>query len=237
MDITTDILCIIPARSGSKGIKNKNIKNLNGIPLMAHSIQQAQECKYNMRIIVSTDSKKYASIATGYGAEVPFIRPKNISQDESLDIEFVKHCLNWLKNNESYEPDVILQLRPTSPCRKIEDINKAMEIFLENRDVYFSLRSVIEFNKSPYKMYNIENNELKPLFKTVDGINEPYNSLRQLLPKCYLHNGYIDIFNANIVENNTISGNMIYPFVMKEDDCIDIDEEGDWKTLKINLNK
>ena len=223
------ILCIIPARSGSKGIIDKNIIDFRGKPLLAWSIEQAKKCKYNMKIIVSTDSEKYASISKEYGAEVPFLRPNNISTDTSSDFECIKHCVDWLKDNENYESDIILHLRPTQPCRKIEDINLAIEIFMNHMDNYNSLRSVIPMEKSPYKMYSINNDELKPLFNEINNIKEPYNQARQLLPQCYLHNGYIDIFNNNILKNNTISGTKIYPFVMDMDNNIDIDEEKDIK--------
>jgi len=174
----TKILCIIPARSGSKGIKNKNILNYKGFPLLTWSIKQAMSCKYNMRIIVSTDTKQYADIALKYGAEVPFLRPNNISEDLSTDFEFINHCVNWLKEHENYSCDIILQLRPTSPTRKIEDINKALDLFIKNRYKYDSLRSVIALEKSPYKMYYINNNTLKPLFKNINNIFEPFNQPR-----------------------------------------------------------
>ena len=225
----TKILCIIPARSGSKGIVDKNIMDFKGKPLLSWSIEHAQQSKYskNIKIIVSTDSEKYAEISKQYGAEVPFLRPKNISGDTSSDFECIKHCVDWLKENENYEPDIILHLRPTQPCRKIEHVNLAIETFINNRGKYDSLRSVIPVEKSPYKMYSINNDELKPLFCEVNNIKEPYNQARQLLPQCYLHNGYIDILNTDILTNNTISGNKIYPFVMDMDNNIDIDEEKD----------
>lgn len=223
------ILCIIPARTGSKGILNKNIMDFKGKPLLSWSIEHAQQSKYskNIKIIVSTDSEKYAEISKQYGAEVPFLRPKNISGDTSSDFECIKHCVDWLKENENYEPDIILHLRPTQPCRKIEHVNLAIETFINNRCKYDSLRSVIPVEKSPYKMYSINNDELKPLFCEVNNIKEPYNQARQLLPQCYLHNGYIDILNTDILTNNTISGTKMYPFVMDMDNNIDIDEEKD----------
>ena len=225
----TKILCIIPARSGSKGIVDKNIMDFKGKPLLSWSIEQAQQSKYskNMKIIVSTDSEKYAEISKRYGAQVPFIRPTNISGDMSTDFECIKHCVDWLKENENYEPDIILHLRPTQPCRKIEHVNLAIETFINNRDKYDSLRSVIPVEKSPYKMYSINNDELKPLFDEVNNIKEPYNQARQLLPQCYLHNGYTDILNTDILTNNTISGTKMYPFIMDTDNNIDIDEEKD----------
>ena len=221
------ILCIIPARSGSKGLPHKNIKDYRGKPLLAWSIEQAQLCRYEMKIIVSTDSKEYADIAMKYGAEAPFLRPLEISGDLSTDYECMKHSVEWLKQNQQYYPDIVLQLRPTSPLRNVEDINNAIGLFLENRENYDSLRSVIEFEKSPYKMYNVKENTLVPLFKKVNDIDEPYNQCRQILPKCYLHNGYIDIFNTSILETETISGEKIYPYVMNKEEDLDIDTNDD----------
>ena len=182
-----------------------------------------------MRIIVTTDSKKYAEVAKKYGAEVPFIRPADISQDMSTDLEFMKHAVHWLKENENYEADIILQLRPTQPLRKVEDINKTLSIFIENYANFDSLRTVIEFEKSPYKMYRINNNVLEPLFTSVDDItNEPYNQCRQKLPTTYLHNGYIDILKTSILQEDKISGSKIFPYIMNKKDSIDIDTEEDW---------
>lgn len=223
-----NILCIIPARSGSKGIKHKNIKLFNGKPLLAWSIIQAQQSSYDMRIIVSTDSEEYAAIAKQYGAEVPFLRPTNISQDLSTDFECIEHVVTWLYANEKYTSDIMLQLRPTQPLRKIKDINACLELFIKNRSTYDSLRTVVPFTKSPYKMYSVKNNVLVPLFKKINNINEPYNQCRQTLPETYLHNGYIDIFNTNIIKKGTISGDNILPFIMKQTDTIDIDSIRDW---------
>lgn len=229
------ILCIIPARSGSKGIKNKNIKMLNGKPLLCWSILQAKKCKFNMKIVVSTDSEKYKNIAEEYGAEVPFLRPKDISGDLSTDYEFLKHCVDWFKKNEKYSPDFIIQLRPTQPNRKIEDIDKAIEIFIKEFDNYDSLRSVIPIKKSCFKMYLLEDDKLNPIFKNYKNIKEPYNQCRQILPTTYLHNGYIDILKTEILNNNTISGNKILPYIMKDNDNIDIDFIEDWNKSEKTL--
>ena len=224
------ILTIIPARSGSKGIKNKNIRNFKGKPLLAHSIDQAKKSKYVsfMKIIVSTDNEKYAKIAKDYGAEVPFLRPENISQDLSIDQEFIEYTLFNLKD---YTPDIILQLRPTQPLRKIEDIDNCLDIFIKNRHKYDSLRTIIPLEKSPFKMFTVdkENNKLNPLFKEINGIKEPYNQCRQILPQAYLHIGYIDILNVDIIKKGTISGENVYPYIMENKDIIDIDSEEDWQ--------
>jgi len=124
------ILCLIPARSGSKGIIDKNIKILNNKPLIAHTIEQAKNSNYyknnQMRIIVTTDSENYGNIAKEYGAEVPILRPIEIAQDLSTDLECIKHMVDYLKENENYIPDIILHLRPTQPRRKVEDIDKRL---------------------------------------------------------------------------------------------------------------
>lgn len=225
-----NILCIIPARSGSKGLPDKNIKDFKGHPLLSWSIKQALQSKYKMKIVVSTDSDKYAQIAIKYGAEVPFLRPPEISADLSSDYECIKHCVEWLEKNEKYIPDIILQLRPTQPCRNIETINQCLDIFIENIDNYDSLRTVIKIDKSPYKMYQIDNNNNKliPLFHELNGVKEPYNQCRQILPECYLHNGYIDILKIETLENESVSGNNIFPYVMNKDEIIDIDTLDDW---------
>jgi CMP-N,N'-diacetyllegionaminic acid synthase len=232
------ILTIIPARSGSKGVPNKNIKKFRDKPLLAWSIEQAKQTEYykNMKIIVSTDSEKYKEIALKWGAEVPFLRPKELSEDLSTDYEFINHALNWLKTNQTYVPDIILHLRPTQPHRKIEDINKCLKIFIENINDFDSLRTVIPFEKSPYKMYVINENKLEPLFNQVNSIKEPFNQCRQKLPQTYLHNGYIDIYKTSVIKNGILSGEKIYPYIMSKNDTIDIDTEEDWKKAELFLS-
>lgn len=227
------ILVIIPARSGSKGIKDKNIINFNGKPLLSWSIKQAKMSKYfsQMKIIVSTDSEKYQRIAKDYGAEVPFLRPNNISGDFSSDYECFLHCFEWLKKNENYNADIILHLRPTQPLRTIKLIDECISIFLDNFDNYDSLRTVIPQKKSPCKMYSISSNNLIPLVKEWKELKEPYNKGRQELPQFYLHNGYVDLLKTSILVDGTISGNKIYPFIMNESDNVDIDEMDNLKKI------
>jgi len=233
------ILCIIPARSGSKGIPDKNIKFLLDKPLIAWSIEQAKNTKYykegSMRIIVSTDSEKYKQIALKYGAEVPFIRPDNISQDTSIDIEFINHAVKTLKMNEDYTCDYILQLRPTQPCRSKGLIDDCLDKFIGSK--FDSLRTVIPVEKTPYKMYKIDGDELVPLFKNINGITESYNIGRQYLPKTYLHNGYVDILKPKLLEKNMISGNIL-AYEMGYESNIDIDSLQDWEKAEnfLNLN-
>ena len=122
------ILAIIPARSGSKSVKNKNIRLIDGKPMIAYSIEHALKTPEIDRVIVSTDSEEYANIAREYGADVPFIRPAQYATDDALDIDVFRHALWYLKENEGYEPDIVVHLRPTYPIRNIEDISKTIQM-------------------------------------------------------------------------------------------------------------
>ena len=137
---------------------------------------------------------------------------------------------------EDYNSDIILQLRPTYPTRKVEIIDNCLDLFIENREKYDSLRTVIPYDKSPYKMYRVINDSLIPLFyeiyKNNEIIKEPFNQCRQLLHPTYLHNGYIDILNTSILKNKTISGTKIYPYLMDKSEYHDIDTEDDFKIIE-----
>lgn len=235
------ILCLIPARSGSKGLTDKNIKMMVGKPLLAWSIQQAKDTEYyrkaevNMRIVVSTDSENYKKIAMKWGAEVPFLRPKELSEDNSTDLMFIEHALKWLDDNEKYKPDYILHLRPTQPCREKGLIDDCLNKFIGSE--FDSLRTVIPSKKTPYKMYTKNENELIPLFNNVSGSQEPYNMSRQYLPKTYLHNGYVDIIKSDLLKTGRLSGKIL-AYEMGTQDNIDIDTLKDWKKAeRILYNK
>jgi CMP-N,N'-diacetyllegionaminic acid synthase len=226
------ILCIIPARSGSKSLPHKNIRDFNGKPMICWSIEQAKQCRFidDMRIIVSTDSEDYAKIAREAGAEVPFLRPPELSEDLSTDLECFQHALQYLKKAENYCPEIVLHLRPTYPTRSVKDIDNCIEVFLNNtKNDYTSLRTVVPIEKSPFKMYTISDTVLEPLFTQVSGIPEPYNMPRQVLPQAFLHNGCIDIVCVSTVLEGSVTGSKIYPYVMNESEVRDIDTEKDFQ--------
>lgn len=216
------IYSLITARSGSKGIKDKNIIDYNGYPLIYHSIKISKDSNLIKRTFVSTDSEKYAGICKSYGAEVPFIRPSNISQDLSTDLEVFEHFINYLKENNEILPDIILHLRPTYPNRNLILLNNCIKLFTNNIHEYDSLRTVCPFDKLPQKMYYINNNTLTPYYKKYNGMKEPYNMPRQLFETSYIHNGCIDLIKTQtITELHSMSGNKIYPFIMNDIDDID----------------
>jgi CMP-N,N'-diacetyllegionaminic acid synthase len=224
-----NIVALIPARSGSKGIINKNIKIYKGIPLLAHSIKIALGSKYISEVYVSSDSEEYNNIAIKYGAKITPLRSKEISDDLSPDIDTFIHFLNMYKNDKEI-PDIIIHLRPTYPNRSLELLNKTIEYFLNNYNNYDSLRTVVLIKKTPYKMYYIDsNNNLIPFIKKHNMFNEPFNQARQNFPETYLHNGCIDIVKSNIIiKNNLLSGDNILPYIMNDNEIDDIDDLSDF---------
>lgn len=218
-----EVLAVIPARSGSKSVPDKNIREVAGKPMLAYSIEHAQKSTYITRVIVSTDSPKYGEIAKQYGAEVPFMRPSQYATDTALDYDVFLHALSWLKEKENYEPDLVVQLRPTYPVRDIEDIDTMIQMMI-NDETADSVRSIALAKEIPYKMWKKdEKGELHPV---MTDIPECYNMPRQELPKVYYQNACIDIFRPRcIYEYHSMTGKKILGYAMKENYDIDTPEE------------
>jgi N-acylneuraminate cytidylyltransferase len=225
----TNILALIPARGGSKGIPRKNIRLFAGYPLIAWSIAAAKQSDLVTRIIVSTDDEEIAAIAREWGAETPFLRPSEFAQDKSTDLPVFEHALKWLEDVEGYRPDVILQLRPTSPIRPRTLVDDAIRILLDHADAD-CVRGVVPAAQNPFKMwrFNGEGKPLKPLLE-VDGIDEPYNAPRQILPPVYWQTGHIDaIRDSTIAQKKSLTGDVIYPLLIDPKYTVDIDNLSDW---------
>jgi N-acylneuraminate cytidylyltransferase len=224
----TETLAIIPARGGSKGIPRKNIRNFSGYPLIAWSIAAAKQAASVTRVIVSTDDEEIAAVARQFGAETPFLRPAEFAQDKTTDLPVFEHALKWLAENEGYKPDVVVQLRPTSPIRPRGLVDKAIEILLAHPDAD-SVRGVVSAGQNPHKMWRLtdENSPMKNLLP-VDGIDEPYNAPRQILPPVYWQTGHIDAIRAETILNGSMSGKNIYPLIIDSVFTVDIDNLQDW---------
>lgn len=222
----SNILAIIPARSGSKSVKDKNIRIMNGKPMLAYSIEHALQSKRINRVLVSTDSPVYREIACQYGAEAPFLRPLEISGDASLDIDVFDHALRWLAENEGYHPDLCVHLRPTHPIRDPQDIDKMLSILLENPAID-SVRSVSPAKQTPYKMWlfpNAASEVMTPLVPC--DMPEAYNAPRQKLPQAYMQNACIDVMRAStILGKHSMTGDKIAGYKMSYDFDIDTEEE------------
>lgn len=222
-----NILAIIPARSGSKSVKDKNIRIMNDKPMLAYSIEHALQSKLVNRVIVSTDSLEYQRIARQYGAETPFLRPAEISGDTSLDIEVFEHALRWLADYEGYHADFCVHLRPTHPIRNPQDIDEMLSILLENPAID-SVRSVSPAKQTPYKMWlfpDATSEIMSPLVSC--DVPEAYNAPRQRLPQAYMQNACIDVMRAaTILKKHSMTGNRIAGYKMSYD--FDIDTEGEF---------
>jgi YrbI family 3-deoxy-D-manno-octulosonate 8-phosphate phosphatase len=225
-----EILAIIPARGGSKGIPGKNIRSFAGYPLIAYSIAAARQSKYVTRVIVSTDDESIAETARRFGAETPFLRPAEFAQDNSLDFPVYEHALLWLAEHENYHPDIVIQLRPTSPIRPPDCVDNAIEILLQYPEAD-CVRGVVPAGQNPHKMWRIDEQSgvMKNLLD-VSGIAEPYNAPRQILPPIYWQTGHIDaIRSATILEKKSMSGDVIMPLVIDPRYTVDIDNLYDWQ--------
>jgi YrbI family 3-deoxy-D-manno-octulosonate 8-phosphate phosphatase len=225
----TETLALIPARGGSKGIPRKNIRPFAGYPLIAWSIAAARQAGSVTRIIVSTDDPEIAAIAREYGAETPFLRPAEYALDNSIDLPVFEHALKFLEELEGYKPQVIVQLRPTSPIRPRDMVDEAVGILLAHKDAD-CVRGVVPAGQNPHKMWRFagEGKPMRPLLE-VEGIPEPYNAPRQILPSIYWQTGHIDAIRlSTITTKNSLTGDVIYPLVIDPKYTVDIDTLSDW---------
>jgi len=230
-------IAIIGARSGSKSLRDKNVRPVLGKPLMAWIIEEAKKAKLVDRVLVSTDSQRYAEIAKKYGAEAPFLRPVEISKDTSHDLEYLTHALNWLKENENYQPDIIFKVSGDTAIFKSEFFDKCVEILIENPDLD-SVRPIALSPIHPYKMMKIENGLLKPFLpKEFTGFDEPFNQPRQILPKVYIYTGVFALRHKTIMEMHSLAGKKMGYFEIPEEYAIHIGSEPDLKLAKILLKR
>ncbi len=229
MDSMVEVLALIPARGGSKGIPRKNIRRFAGYPLIAWSIAAARQADCVRRVIVSTDDEEIAEVARRFGAETPFLRPAEFAQDTTPDLPVFQHALTWLAEHEGYWPEVVVQLRPTSPIRPPGLVDRAVEILLAHPDAD-SVRGVVPAGQNPYKMWRLPHGEEGPMtpLLQVDGIDEPYNAPRQILPPVYWQTGHIDAIRSQTILGGSMSGKRIYPLLIDPRYTVDIDTLQDW---------
>lgn len=212
--MTQDVLALIPARGGSKSVPRKNLLPVAGRPLIAYSILHAQNCPSITRVIVSTDDDEIAEVARAHGAEVPFKRPAEAATDTATDFQVFQHALRWLRDEQSYSPELVVHLRPTGPVRERALMERAVELMLATPEAD-ALRSVGTAEQTPYKMWRMEGARLKPLLE-LPGYPEAHSMPRQKLPTAYWQNGYIDIVRPRtILELESMTGRVVLPFVVE----------------------
>jgi CMP-N-acetylneuraminic acid synthetase len=224
----TEVLALIPARGGSKSIPRKNIRPFAGSPLIAYSIAAGLAAESVTRVLVSTDDDEIAAIAHQYGAETPFLRPEAISRDNTPDLPVFQHALQWLEENEGYQPEITVQLRPTSPLRRVWHIDQAVYQLLAHPEAD-AIRTVCVPFQNPFKMWQIDPDGLmQPLIHPE--YQEAYNMPRQLLPEVYWQTGYVDAaWSDTILEKGSMTGARILPLVIPPNDWVDIDSPDDWR--------
>ncbi|HPP87323.1 MAG TPA: acylneuraminate cytidylyltransferase family protein [bacterium] len=226
------IYAIIPARGGSKGVPDKNIRLLKGYPVIAYSIVACKLSKKIDRIIVSTDSEKIAQISKKYGAEVPFLRPAEFATDISPDLGFMKHAVDWFEINEKNIPDFFIHIRPTTPLREPKIIDKAIDFLLSTNIEYTSLRSGHKCSESPFKWFIKNNYYFESLAAQLS--NDDINNPRQNFQEVYIPDGYIDIVIPTFIkENNKLLGDKILAFESPK--CTEIDSFEDLEYLDYQL--
>jgi CMP-N,N'-diacetyllegionaminic acid synthase len=220
-------VAFIPARSGSKRVPNKNIKSLAGHPMLAYSVRAAIDSGVFDAVICATDSQLYADVACHYGAEVPFLRPKEISGDKSPDIEWVVWMLQQLKG-QGRVFEVFSILRPTSPFRLPSTIKRAWQAFSDDMTAH-SLRAIEKCKQHPGKMWVIQGKRVLPIMPLkLDGT--PWHSSQYAaLPEIYVQDASLEIAWSRIaIEQNSIAGESILPFLSQGLEGFDINEPEDW---------
>tara|TARA_B100001989_G_scaffold218449_2_gene169983 strand:+ start:191 stop:919 length:729 start_codon:yes stop_codon:yes gene_type:complete len=224
------ILGIIGARSGSKGVPDKNIKDFNGKPLLGNIIEKAKDSKFINRLIVSTDSKKYSEIAQFYGAEVPCLRPKSLAEDFSPEIDFVKHMINFLKNKEDYIPDIVVRMMVTIPFQTTDDIDSVISILMNNEKADSAV-VISEARQHPQKALKIiEDNEKNKRLVTYFSESgfEVTPIARQNYEKAYFRGNIIACRTSTIFRTNSLTGNFVKFHIIPQERAIDIDNEIDF---------
>lgn len=225
-------IALIPARAGSKGLVNKNIKLLGNIHLIGYSILAARMTSGIDEVYVSTDSKDYAKIANYYGAKTPFLRPESLSTDTSSDIDFFIHAVEWFKKNLNLEPLRIVHLRPTTPLRDPNIISKALKD-IERDGQCTSLRSCHKAPESPFKWFIKDNDNYLKSFNNLspDSSNDP----RQGFPDVYIPDGYVDVIKLETLKKNILHGDKVRLFETPV--TCEIDNASDFKFIEYQLEK
>lgn len=227
------ILALIPARGGSRRIPGKNTVPLCGKPLIAYTLEAARQSKHLDKVVVTTDSATIAKVARHYGAEVPFLRPPEISGASAREIDFYTHALSWLAEHENYEPDLIVTLYPTSPLRRSASIDKAIRKMLEYPEAD-CLRSVTLCSEHPHKMWQVEGGFLVPFLKGLPQ-DTPTLAYHQL-PEVYIQNASIYITKPETIRRyNSPLGDKVLPFIMQDEESLDINVPEDLHLAEIML--
>jgi N-acylneuraminate cytidylyltransferase/CMP-N,N'-diacetyllegionaminic acid synthase len=234
------ILGIVGIRSGSQGVKDKNIKLFAGKPLVSWILKTAKKSKYINRLVVSTDSNIYSKFAKRFGAEVPYLRPKNLANKNSIEIDFIRHMLNFLKKKQNYVPDIVVRMLATVPMQKTEDIDCVVSHLIRNKNIDTSI-VIAEAKQHPLKALRIikDANNKKNLVSYFDEKTKSIanNSNRLFLPKAYFRANVIATRTEHILKRNSLIGKKIKFKIISQERSIDIDTEIDFQFAEFIFRK
>ena len=226
-----NIIGIIPARGGSKGVSRKNIKLLGGKPLIWYTINEAKKSRYLSNFKVSTEDKEIAEVARQYDVEV-IDRPSELAKDDTPARPVYQHAIKYLEEVEKLHPDIIVILQPTTPCRLAEDIDSAIDIFLKTD--CDSVVSICEAEYPPHWTFTIKKDRLKPMIPDWQNVYQ-----RQKAPKTFRLNGTVYVIHHDVIMKHTegLLGNNICPYIMPPERSVDIDNEIDFALAEVLIKR
>jgi len=233
MGASAQVLALVGVRSGSRGLPGKNALPLAGHPLMAWIISAALRARTVDRLVVSTDSEEFAGIARAYGAETPFLRPRELAADDSTDLDYVRHALEWLEEQQGYVPDVVVRLLATVPTQLPEDIDAAVELLLADPDATAAV-VVARARQHPAKAMRLvtEDGRQRVLPYLVDGSGaEP--TARQSHPPAYVRANVVAARTSVIRATGTLVGDVVLGHVIDDERIVDIDSGLDLRLAEL----
>ena len=230
MKFKNEIWALIPARSGSKSIINKNITIVKKKPLIAHTLIFCNQISFFKKIIFSSDSIKYLNIAKKYNKKCIFhLRPKKFAKDKSTDLDVFKNFLKEFKKKNIKLPKYFAHMRPTTPFRLKKTIIAIIKNFIKKEKNFSSLRSVSRMPNPSFKTFIIKNKKLCSITNNDYNLDK-YNLPKEMFKSTYVPNGYIDIIKTENLMNNKFHGNKVMPIIIEEN-VIEIDSKVQLKML------
>jgi len=225
-----EVIALVQARGGSKGVPGKNIRPFAGHPLIAWSVVACNLATSIERTVLTTDDEDIAEVGRKYGAEIPFMRPSEFATDDATDFPVIKHALEWLRDNEGHVPRFVVQIRPTTPLREPDVLDKAVAALKASPEAT-GLRSVFEMPETAWKCFELKDGYLDSLATRLPGMGpEAANLPRQAFPATYIGQGYVDILRSEVVlKNGQTYGDNVLGF--KTPDCGEVDVESDFRKL------
>lgn len=227
------VLGVVTARGGSKGLPGKNLRPLGGSPLIGHTIGTARASRAFDRLILSTEDEAIAAAGRSFGCEVPFFRPDELARDETPHLPVLQHAVNWLRDNERYEPDAVMILQPTSPLRRVTDIQESIALLERSRADSVVSVSEVPAHHNPMRTLRVDADGFATLFVTGEPVRRRVNR-RQDMPTAWTMNGAIYLFRPYVLDAQepSLYGERTAAYVMPHEFGLSIDSLDDWNDVE-----